>query len=132
MNGWNLEDPSIVTWHVEARLLLQEVMSEASSLGIDISPLEPRTLIQSLSNSLHILEPNIGEEDSESYSNAAAMVSDANRRIDGIGRHISTYASSSTLYSKFKHIFEERISMALEMHYSSRTHLVLEFMLEHS
>ena len=34
------------------------------------------------------------------------MVSDANRRMDGIGGHISTYASSSTLYEVgFNHIF---------------------------
>ena len=34
------------------------------------------------------------------------MVSDANRRMDGIGGHISTYASSSTLYEVgFQHIF---------------------------
>ncbi|MDP6913358.1 MAG: pyruvate dehydrogenase (acetyl-transferring), homodimeric type, partial [Candidatus Thalassarchaeaceae archaeon] len=38
--------------------------------------------------------------------NAAAMVSDANRRMDGIGGHISTYASSSTLYEVgFNHVF---------------------------
>ena len=35
------------------------------------------------------------------------MVSDANRRMDGIGGHISTYASSSTLYEVgFNHIFK--------------------------
>ena len=34
------------------------------------------------------------------------QVSDSNRRIDGIGGHISTYASSSTLYEVgFNHIF---------------------------
>ena len=34
------------------------------------------------------------------------MVSDANRRMDGIGGHISTYASSSTLYEVgFQHVF---------------------------
>ena len=38
--------------------------------------------------------------------NAAAIVSDANRRVDGIGGHISTYASSSTLYEVgFNHVF---------------------------
>jgi len=38
--------------------------------------------------------------------NAALMVSDANRRMDGIGGHISTYASSSTLYEVgFNHVF---------------------------
>ena len=39
------------------------------------------------------------------------MVSDANRRLDGIGGHISTYASSSTLYEVgFQHVFRGKDS----------------------
>ena len=92
-----------------ARLLLQELLSEATSLGIDVSTTRTPYL-----NSISI-------EQQKSYPgnlriekkiqnhvlwNAAAMVSDANRRMDGIGGHISTYASSSTLYEVgFNHIF---------------------------
>ena len=43
--------------------------------------------------------------------NSALIVSDANRRIDGIGGHISTYASSSTIYEVgFNHIFKGKES----------------------
>ena len=92
-----------------ARLLLQELMSEASSLGIDISPSRTPYL-----NSISIEQqtPYPGKLSIEKKIqnhvlwNAAAMVSDANRRMDGIGGHISTYASSSTLYEVgFQHIF---------------------------
>ncbi|MGB0832260.1 MAG: pyruvate dehydrogenase (acetyl-transferring), homodimeric type [Candidatus Thalassarchaeaceae archaeon] len=92
-----------------ARLLLQEVMSEASSLGIEISPSRTPYL-----NSISIEQqpPYPGnltlEKKIQSHVlwNAAAMVSDANRRMDGIGGHISTYASSSTLYEVgFQHVF---------------------------
>ena len=92
-----------------ARLLLQEVMSEASSLGIDISTSRTPYL-----NSISIEQqsPYPGnltlEKKIQNHVlwNAAAMVSDANRRMDGIGGHISTYASSSTLYEVgFQHVF---------------------------
>jgi pyruvate dehydrogenase E1 component len=43
--------------------------------------------------------------------NSALIVSDANRRVDGIGGHISTYASSSTLYEVgFNHVFKGKES----------------------
>ena len=92
-----------------ARLLLQELMSEASALGIDISP--SRTpYLNSISIEQQIPYPgnlNIEKKiQSHVLWNAAVMVSDANRRMDGIGGHISTYASSSTLYEVgFHHIF---------------------------
>ena len=38
-------------------------------------------------------------------------MSDANRRTDGIGGHISTYASSSTIYEVgFNHVFKGKES----------------------
>ena len=52
------------------------------------------------------------EEEFQNYVlwNAAAIVSDANRRVDGIGGHISTYASSSTLYEVgFNHVFRGKM-----------------------
>ena len=92
-----------------ARLLLQELLSEATSLGIDVSTTRTPYL-----NSISIEQqkPYPGnlriEKKIQNHVlwNAAAMVSDANRRMDGIGGHISTYASSSTLYEVgFNHIF---------------------------
>jgi len=92
-----------------ARLLLQELLSEATALGIDISTSRTPYL-----NSISIEQqkPYPGNLEIEKKIqnhvlwNAAAMVSDANRRMDGIGGHISTYASSSTLYEVgFNHVF---------------------------
>ncbi len=92
-----------------ARLLLQELLSEATSLGINVSTTRTPYL-----NSISIEQqkPYPGnlriEKKIQNHVlwNAAAMVSDANRRMDGIGGHISTYASSSTLYEVgFNHIF---------------------------
>lgn len=92
-----------------ARLLLQELLSEATALGIDISTTRTPYL-----NSISIEQQkpypgNLGiEKEIQNHVlwNAAAMVSDANRRMDGIGGHISTYASSSTLYEVgFNHVF---------------------------
>ena len=92
-----------------ARLLLQELLSEATALGIDISTSRTPYL-----NSISIDQQkpypgNLGiEKEIQNHVlwNAAAMVSDANRRMDGIGGHISTYASSSTLYEVgFNHVF---------------------------
>lgn len=92
-----------------ARLLLQELLSEATALGIDISTTRTPYL-----NSISIDQQkpypgNLGiEKEIQNHVlwNAAAMVSDANRRMDGIGGHISTYASSSTLYEVgFNHVF---------------------------
>jgi len=92
-----------------ARILLQELMSEASSLGIDIST--SRTpYLNSISIDQQYPYPGNLETEKKIQNhilwNAAVMVSDANRRMDGIGGHISTYASSSTLYEVgFNHIF---------------------------
>ena len=92
-----------------ARLLLQELLSEATALGIDISTTRTPYL-----NSISIEQQkpypgNLGiEKEIQNHVlwNAAAMVSDANRRMDGIGGHISTYASSSTLYEVgLNHVF---------------------------
>ena len=93
-----------------ARLLLQELMSEASALDIPIRPPSRTPYLNSISLEQQPPYPgNLILEGSIQNSilwNAALMVSDANRRMDGIGGHISTYASSSTLYEVgFNHIF---------------------------
>ena len=94
-----------------ARLLLQELMSEASALDIPIRPPSRTPYLNSISLEQQPPYPgNLILEGSIQNSilwNAALMVSDANRRMDGIGGHISTYASSSTLYEVgFNHIFK--------------------------
>ena len=93
-----------------ARLLLHELMTEANSLSIPIPPPSQTPYINSISLDQQPPYPgDLGIERSNQNAilwNAAVMVSDANRRIDGIGGHISTYASSSTLYEVgFNHIF---------------------------
>ncbi len=93
-----------------ARLLLQELMAEASALEIPIMPPSRTPYLNSISLDQQPPYPgNIRLErtiQNHVLWNAALMVSDANRRMDGIGGHISTYASSSTLYEVgFNHVF---------------------------
>tara|TARA_B100000686_G_scaffold326517_1_gene384419 strand:+ start:2903 stop:5560 length:2658 start_codon:yes stop_codon:yes gene_type:complete len=93
-----------------ARLLLQELMSEAKNLEIPIRPPSRTPYLNSISIEQQPPYPgnlNLEKEiQNHVLWNAAVMVSDANRRIDGIGGHISTYASSSTLYEVgFNHVF---------------------------
>ena len=93
-----------------ARLLLQELMSEAKALGIPIASPSRTPYLNSISVDQQPPYPgNIAlEKEIQNHVlwNAAVMVSDANRRIDGIGGHISTYSSSSTLYEVgFNHFF---------------------------
>ena len=93
-----------------ARLVLHELMSEAKALGIPIAPPSRTPYLNSISVDQQPPYPgNIGLEteiQNHVLWNAAVMVSDANRRVDGIGGHISTYASSSTLYEVgFNHFF---------------------------
>ena len=93
-----------------ASLLLQELLSEAPSLGIPIRPSSRTPYLNSISVDQQLPYPgdlNIEKQiQNHVLWNAAIMVSDANRRLDGIGGHISTYASSSTLYEVgFNHIF---------------------------
>ena len=84
-----------------ARLLLHEILGEAVDLDIPISPISRTPYLNTIPTEMEGRYP--GDEDLEEEFqnhvlwNAAAIVSDANRRVDGIGGHISTYASSSTL-----------------------------------
>ena len=93
-----------------ARLLLHEILGEAVDLDIPISPISRTPYLNTIPTEMEGRYP--GDEDLEEEFqnhvlwNAAAIVSDANRRVDGIGGHISTYASSSTLYEVgFNHVF---------------------------
>ena len=93
-----------------ARFLLQELLSEAPSLGIPIRPSSRTPYLNSISVDQQLPYPGDMKIEKQIQNhvlwNAAVMVSDANRRLDGIGGHISTYASSSTLYEVgFNHIF---------------------------
>jgi len=98
-----------------ARLLLHELMSEAGDLDIPIRPPSRTPYLNSIA--IEQQPPYPGDLEMEERIqnmilwNAAVVVSDANRRIDGIGGHISTYASSSTLYEVgFNHIFRGKES----------------------
>jgi len=93
-----------------ARILLHEIMTEAQDLSIPIRPPSQTPYLNSISIEQQPPYPgNLELEERVQNAvlwNAAVMVSDANRRIDGIGGHISTYASSSTLYEVgFNHVF---------------------------
>ena len=98
-----------------ARLLLHELMIEAEDLSIPIRPPSRTPYLNSIA--IDQQPPYPGDLDLEERIqnvvlwNAAVVVSDANRRMDGIGGHISTYASSSTLYEVgFNHIFRGKES----------------------
>ena len=93
-----------------ARMLLHEIMAEAEGLSIPILPPSRTPYLNSIAIEQQPPYPgNLELEERVQNTvlwNAAVMVSDANRRIDGIGGHISTYASSSTLYEVgFNHVF---------------------------
>ena len=93
-----------------ARMLLHEIMSEAEGLAVPIRPPSQTPYLNSISIEQQPPYPgNLGLEERVQNAvlwNAAVTVSDANRRLDGIGGHISTYASSSTIYEVgFNHIF---------------------------
>ncbi len=93
-----------------ARRVLFHVLGRAAELGIDIPPLGGTDYI----NTIPAAEepPYPGDEDVERRIrhyirwNAAVMVARANRRLDGIGGHLATYASAATLYEVgFNHFF---------------------------
>jgi len=98
-----------------ARLLLHELMSESEDLDVEIAPIAQTPYVNTIAWDQQ--PPYPGDLDTEQEIqnsilwNSALMVSDANRRIDGIGGHISTYASSSTLYEVgFNHVFRGKDS----------------------
>ena len=95
---------------MRARRLLLHVVGRALELGIDV----PSTGVTDYINTIPAGdEPSFpGDEDLERRIrhfirwNAAVMVARANRRVDGIGGHLATYASAATLYEVgFNHYF---------------------------
>lgn len=98
-----------------ARLLLHEILIEAQDLGVEISPASQTPYVNTIPWDNQIPYPGNLEIEKEIQDailwNSALIVSDANRRTDGIGGHISTYASSSTIYEVgFNHVFKGKES----------------------
>ena len=93
-----------------ARMILHELMIEANLLSIPIHKTSRTPYLNSIPLNQQISYPGdlVLEKKIQNSIlwNAALIVSDANRRIDGLGGHISSYSSSSTLYEVgFNHIF---------------------------
>ncbi len=93
-----------------ARMILHELMIEANLLSIPIDKTSRTPYLNSIPLNQQISYPGdlVLEKKIQNSIlwNAALIVSDANRRIDGLGGHISSYSSSSTLYEVgFNHIF---------------------------
>ncbi|MGE3447795.1 MAG: pyruvate dehydrogenase (acetyl-transferring), homodimeric type [Microbacteriaceae bacterium] len=93
-----------------ARRVLLHVLGRARALGIDV----PGPGITDYLNTIPVAdEPSYpGDEAMERRIrhyirwNAAVMVARANRRTDGLGGHLATYASAATLYEVgFNHFF---------------------------
>ena len=98
-----------------ARLLLHEILTEAQDLGVEISPASQTPYVNTIPWDNQTPYPGNLEIEKEIQNailwNSALIVSDANRRTDGIGGHISTYASSSTIYEVgFNHVFKGKES----------------------
>ena len=98
-----------------ARLLLHELMAESEDLDVEIAPISKTPYVNTISWDQQPPYPGNLDTEREIQNsilwNSAVMVSDANRRLDGIGGHISTYASSSTLYEVgFNHVFRGKDS----------------------
>ena len=98
-----------------ARLLLHEILTEAQDLGVEISPASRTPYVNTIPWDNQVPYPGNLEIEKEIQDailwNSALIVSDANRRTDGIGGHISTYASSSTIYEVgFNHVFKGKES----------------------
>ncbi len=98
-----------------ARLLLHEILTEAQDLGVEISPASQTPYVNTIPWDNQVPYPGNLEIEKEIQDailwNSALIVSDANRRTDGIGGHISTYASSSTIYEVgFNHVFKGKKS----------------------
>ena len=93
-----------------ARQVLLHVLGRARGLGIDMPPPGVTDYLNTIPRSDEPAYP--GDEDMERRIrhyirwNAAVMVARANRRTDGLGGHLSTYASAATLYEVgFNHFF---------------------------
>jgi pyruvate dehydrogenase E1 component len=96
-----------------ARFLVYKLLKRARQLQVGLPPLTQTRYINTISPEQ---EPDFpGDEEMERRIrrlirwNAAAMVLRANNRFSGIGGHLSTYASSASLYEVgFNHFFRGR------------------------
>jgi pyruvate dehydrogenase E1 component len=93
-----------------ARQVLLHVLGRAAELGIAVPALGVTDYINTIPAADEPVYP--GDEALEKRIrhfirwNAAVMVARANRRLDGIGGHLATYASAATLYEVgFNHFF---------------------------
>jgi len=93
-----------------ARRLLLHVLGRAEQLGVDVPALGVTDYVNTIPATDEPAYP--GDEDLERRIrhyirwNAAVMVARANRRVDGIGGHLATYASAATLYEVgYNHFF---------------------------
>ncbi|DAC65393.1 TPA: pyruvate dehydrogenase (acetyl-transferring), homodimeric type, partial [Candidatus Thalassarchaeaceae archaeon] len=98
-----------------ARMLLHEVMAESIDLNVEIAPVAQTPYVNTISWDQQPPYPGDLNTEREILNsilwNSAVIVSDANRRTDGLGGHISTYASSATLYEVgFNHVFRGKDS----------------------
>jgi pyruvate dehydrogenase E1 component len=96
-----------------ARFIVYKLLKRARQLQVGLPPLVQTRYVNTISTEQ---EPNFpGDEKMEHRIrqmirwNALAMVLRANTRFDGIGGHLSTYASAATLYEVgFNHFFRGR------------------------
>ena len=93
-----------------ARRVMLRVLERAQGLGLNLPGIVGTDYVNTIPVSDEPLYP--GDEDLERRIrhlvrwNAAVMVARANRRLDGIGGHLATYASAATLYEVgFNHFF---------------------------
>jgi pyruvate dehydrogenase E1 component len=93
-----------------AQYLLQRLLKRARMLNVGIPELVQTPYINTISPEQESTSP--GDEEMEKRIrriirwNAVVMVTRANKHYDGIGGHISTYASSASLYEVgFNHFF---------------------------
>jgi pyruvate dehydrogenase E1 component len=96
-----------------ARFLLRRVLQHASARKVGVPSMVSTHYINTIPPEQEPYFP--GDEDMERRIrrlirwNAAVMVSRANKHFEGIGGHISTYASSASLYEVgFNHFFRGR------------------------
>jgi pyruvate dehydrogenase E1 component len=106
----SLDDLTAARGRGRARRVLLHVLGRAAELGIDVPPVSVTDYVNTIPAAAE--PPYPGDEDLERRLrhfirwNAAVMVARANRRFDGIGGHLATYASAATLYEVgFNHFF---------------------------
>ncbi len=97
------------------QFLLEQLRDKAAAEGVQMSPHTQTPYINSISVKDQPAYPGNREIERRIKSiirwNAMAMVTRANKKVHGIGGHISTFASSATLYEvAFNHFFRGRNS----------------------